>query len=661
MTIKCLKRLKPFLKKEKKIVFFADFETTLYENQHYVTCFVLSSPDLKEQDSLVLNYSSDCIIQTASKDLVISFIKKCIFYTKKSGVKESIFYFHNLGKFDGFFILNYLSFLPELAVKVISRDNVLYEIKIVFDNVEVKFRDSFLLFPLSLDKIAVLFNEKKDFFAGISAPFKEYGNNEFRALLSKYCENDVKILQKAILWYQNYIMNRYKIDIYDCLTLPSIAFKIYRTHFYLDSVICQSHGFMDSFIRKSYRGGVVDVYKPILENGYYYDVNSLYPYVMSINDMPVGPGTYIKLDCTKSFDINNFFGFVSVKVKSPKNIYIPFLTVTHKQRGLISPVGEWIDTYFSEEIKYAKSLGYEFEYYACYKFDRKVVFNDYVTNIYKDRIENKDKPSLSDISKLLLNSLYGRFGMSNSVYKNILLKNTEKDQDLFKKINLIYDAKVVSILKGINDNDETDVSLIRYNEVPNLDHILDLYHRGILCDSIYNDFLKEPKKKTDDLNISVHIASAITAYARIYMHKIKMEYKDHLYYSDTDSLILDKELSPCLVSEYKIGLFKLEHKITRGIFIAPKLYYMDLSFTNIKKSKGIDSNLLSYEDFMCLYYENCITVTTLNKFVRNLKNYTITASEKELKLQGSLSKRIKVYNITGTWSDTKPLLFSETL
>ena len=35
--------------------------------------------------------------------------------------------------------------------------------------------------------------------------------------------------------------------------------------------------YVDMDLREAYYGGVVDVYSPLIEDGYYYDVNSLYP------------------------------------------------------------------------------------------------------------------------------------------------------------------------------------------------------------------------------------------------------------------------------------------------------------------------------------------------------------------------------------------------
>ncbi len=654
MSIKYIKKLTYSLKEKQYCVFFSDFETTVYKNKHYVTCFVLSSELFSESFS-ILKYTPNSDIEIESKNLIINFIKSCLFYTKQSKIKTSLVYFHNLGKFDGFFLINCLSLLPDLNFSIITRDNVLYEIKIISDDIEIKFRDSYLLFPISLENLGKLFGENKIKFTEISASFENYVNPGFRNSLLEYCKKDVEILKKSVLWYRDYILKQHNIDLYDSLTLASLAFKIFRTHYYSNAVICQSHSFMDNFIRQSYRGGVVDVYRPVLNEGYLYDINSLYPYIMSISDMPIGPGVYKNIESTEVFDINNFFGFISVKVKAPKDLYLPYLSVRDKELGLISPLGEWTDVYFSEEIKYALTLGYEFEYLSYYKFDKKVIFSDYVNNIYAERIKNKNNPFLSGISKLLLNSLYGRFGMSNSVYKNLFLKNANEDESLLRKIKLIYDAKILNEFKNNDETEENYVSLIRYNEIPDLNYLSGLYQRGILIESAYLDFLKEPNKKTSELNISVHIASAITAYARIYMHKFKMEYKNSLYYSDTDSIILDKELPSHLVSEDKLGLFKLEHKIKKGIFIAPKLYYLETETGVIKKSKGVNSTLLTSEDFLSLYGENSVKVKFLKLFIRNLKTYTISTSETEHELQGNFRKRKKLYDFIGNWIDTKPI------
>ena len=68
-------------------------------------------------------------------------------------------------------------------------------------------------------------------------------------------------------------MNKY-------LTLPSLAFAIFRTHYMEENTIYTLTGQIKEDIRISYTGGSVDMYIPTNPKGsniYCYDVNSLYP------------------------------------------------------------------------------------------------------------------------------------------------------------------------------------------------------------------------------------------------------------------------------------------------------------------------------------------------------------------------------------------------
>jgi hypothetical protein len=76
-------------------------------------------------------------------------------------------------------------------------------------------------------------------------------------------------------------------------------------------------------------------------------------------------------------------------------------------------------------------------------------------------------------------------------------------------------------------------------------------------------------------NVNVAIASAITAYARIHMSQFKNNPNFNLYYSDTDSIYIDKPLPPEFISSTELGKLKLENVLNDAIFLAPKVYYLE--------------------------------------------------------------------------------------
>ena len=111
----------------------------------------------------------------------------------------------------------------------------------------------------------------------------------------------------------------------------------------------------------------------------------------------------------------NTFGIFEVEVTSPNDMNIPLLQCRIKTNSVtktISPLGTWKGVYFSEEIYNAMTHGYKFKILRGYTFWQGYIFKDYVDFLYNLKV-NSDKNSTNyTIAKLLLNSLYGRLGMS---------------------------------------------------------------------------------------------------------------------------------------------------------------------------------------------------------------------------------------------------------
>lgn len=117
----------------------------------------------------------------------------------------------------------------------------------------------------------------------------------------KYCIQDCRTLYQIMIKFNDLIHSKFGVTIKKYPTLPSIAFGIYRANF-LKHSIPKLTGDVYNFIRKSYTGGAVDVYKIRPAAGEIvraYDVNSLYPTSMKAYNMPIGSPIFFEVSDPK--------------------------------------------------------------------------------------------------------------------------------------------------------------------------------------------------------------------------------------------------------------------------------------------------------------------------------------------------------------------------
>jgi len=291
------------------------------------------------------------------------------------------------------------------------------------------------------------------------------------------------------------------------------------------------------------------------------DVNSLYPSRMRDCDMAVGNPIFFKGDI-RLIDANAF-GFFYCEIIAPNNIKHPIIQTHVKTHGgirTIAPIGIWEDMLFSAEMDNAKKYGYQFKILWGYKFERKIIFKSYVDNLYSLRQQFPKTNPLNYIAKLLLNSLYGRFGMEDSFSDNIIINDLKTLKEFMKN----HSDDIINMI-DFNNNQ----TFIQYRP-KSKDVNTELY--GTL----------------ETHNTNVAIASAITAYARIHMSYFKNNPNFNLYYSDTDSAYIDRPLPKDMVSSTILGKLKLENVLNKAIFLAPKVYYLEtIDSKDIYKVKGL--------------------------------------------------------------------------
>jgi hypothetical protein len=104
----------------------------------------------------------------------------------------------------------------------------------------------------------------------------------------KYVELDCIILYKLLMEFNDIIYSKFRVDAFKYPTISSLAFAIFRTNYMKDDTIPIIKGIIYKFIKNSYTGGAVDVYKAYGKNIKCYDVNSLYPSQMLLKEFPVG-------------------------------------------------------------------------------------------------------------------------------------------------------------------------------------------------------------------------------------------------------------------------------------------------------------------------------------------------------------------------------------
>ena len=136
-----------------------------------------------------------------------------------------------------------------------------------------------------------------------------------------------------------------------------------------------------------------------------------------------------------------------------------------------------------------------------YLWFSKSIFERFVNDIYNMRNRYPKSDPLNLICKLFLNSLYGRFAMKPINSKTELVPRYQGIWDFLEK-NIIEDS--------------IDV---------NKEHILMTFRPDNEVDGVIDI----------EYNNSIAIASAITAYARVFMSIFKNNPDFNLYYGDTDS------------------------------------------------------------------------------------------------------------------------------
>jgi len=318
-------------------------------------------------------------------------------------------YAHFGGRFDFNFFLEQFLDNPKFRyydLKIIPLNSGLlcFKIKRTLLNKVWWFYDSYRILPLSLKKLTESFD--------VANKKKELNYTRIRSYkietVKDYLKNDVVGLYQVMDKFRNWDLIK-KVGIKPTIASQSLAcFQYFLNNRISDMPPCD-----EKYMRLAYYGGRVEIFNMKAKNIYCYDVNSLYPSVMKHNVFPISK----PLMSGRRY-VEGKLGVYNVEVIVP-NIYnippVPYREVKIKKymySPLIFPVGKFIAYLTSHDIEYIRiaypKIRIKFNH-GMYWNDSVPLFYEFVEyfNYIKSRADKKSAQYL--ISKLLLNSLYGKF------------------------------------------------------------------------------------------------------------------------------------------------------------------------------------------------------------------------------------------------------------
>ncbi len=366
---------------------------------------------------------------------------------------------------------------------------------------------------------------------GIPKTKSDYGWTKGRVLTDRdieYCVQDARI----VVDYMNAQQELYQgIGAEMKTTTPATALDFWRRN-YLDGSIASLTDSTRAFFKRAYYGGRVEIFR-MKNHGriHYVDINSLYPYAMQ--------GPYPDIDALVPA---GKYGVVDAIVAVPGSCDIPPLPVRHNGK-LVFPVGRFRGQWCSCELEYAQSLGVvvELVYGRLGSESLTYPFREYVGRCYDARLGSKS-PLERTMWKLLMNSLYGKFGTTGNAQRLV-------------------------------DPESIPVSERTGREF------------------LVGDLMCVDEETEPPMYANILWAAWTTALARIQLHKALISISEQggiPLYCDTDSVIYKApRRKPLVPIGKKLGAWKLEAEIEEFEAKCPKVYRFVTKDGVTVKAKGV--------------------------------------------------------------------------
>lgn len=432
--------------------------------------------------------------------------------------KDMILYAHNGGKFDWHFLLDYLT--PGQEIMFIN--GRIAQAKIG----ECELRDSFNILPMPL----AAYQKDEISYAIFEAGEREKPENWKK--ITDYLYTDCLYLYQLVSAF----IDRHGLR----LTQAGAAMKRFENVYGIKAPESSAEFFDE--MRPYYYGGRVQCFeKGVCDTDFkVYDINSAYPRAM-LDEHPFGV-TLMQVDALPSdaFVCPQLFFHVRAVARG----CFPWREAVGKK--LIYPDDDVVRDYFITGWEMRAALKHNavdvVETVSVYDTGETINFSDYILPLYQARLSAKEiGDKVTDIlSKLDMNSLYGKWGADPSAYSRSRLFDVSDIDSL--------------MLEGVQ----------RGNSI--------FYYGGTLGDSLLvgSRDLEEREKRY----YNVATAASITGWVRAFLFE-SLQSCDGPIYCDTDSIAC-RDGSGLDVGK-ELGQWKHEGDFTRYAVAGRKMY----AFTNV--------------------------------------------------------------------------------
>lgn len=366
----------------------------------------------------------------------------------------------------------------------------------------------------------------------------------------QYARQDVEVIRRALLEWWGYLADQDMGGF--APTLAGQAMRTWRHRYMRHRVLIDDNELALRLSRAAYLGGRNECFRHGRIEGpiYYLDINSMYPSVMRGNPYPVELFGVDRRNPERTWDkfSPTHAAVGRVKLSCQERLYPLVLN-----GRLCFPVGEFWATLAGPELRYAVTHGHVTSWESVAVYHQAEIFTEFIDELYKLRLRYKAEGNevYAYFIKILMNSLYGKFGQRGMVWE-----------------------------ESGRTEDEGSKSWVEYDVIT---------RRIKRCRQLAG--LIQTKSEEGEARESFPaIAAYVTSYARMALYRLMQRVgMENTLYCDTDGVFVTQEGYERVraeLSPVNLGAAKLEHTAPYVVIRGLK----DYNLGGKVKVKGVKAN-----------------------------------------------------------------------